>query len=125
MEIPDPSCDYIEFCLIGEKQSALNNMHGHGFACEHGVKGKHMCRLVFKRGLHTMKTCPLIIKLFRSENVEKKQRADVQGRPLDKDTFEMMNTPNDALSGKLKQQHPTGPIVWEQIRHEQDAYCYL
>ena len=122
IEIPDPSCDYIKFCLIGEKKSALNNMHGHGFSCEHGVKGKHMCRLVFKRGVHTMKTCPLIIILFKSENVEKNQRADVQGKPLDKDTLEMLNAPNDALSGELKQQHPIGPIVWEQTRFEKDAY---
>jgi hypothetical protein len=91
IEIPEKSCDYIKFCLIGEKKSALNNMNGHGFSCEHGVKGKHMCCLVFKRGLHAMKTCPLIIILCRLENVEEKQRADVQGRPLDKDTLKMLN----------------------------------
>ncbi len=34
----------------------------------------------------------------------------------------MLNTPNDALAGALKQQHPLGPIVWEQTRNEQDAY---
>jgi hypothetical protein len=54
-----------------------------------------------------------MIILFKSKNVEKKQHADVQGRPLDKDTLAMLNKPNDALSGALKQQHPIGPIVWE------------
>jgi hypothetical protein len=34
----------------------------------------------------------------------------------------MLNAPNDALAGVLKQQHPMGPIVWEQMRNEQDAY---
>ncbi len=91
----------------------MANMHGHGFSCEHGKKGKYMCRLIFKQGLHKMKTCPLMIILFKSENVEKKQRADVQGRPLDKDTLAMLNAPNDALSGALKRQHPIGPFVWE------------
>ncbi len=113
METPDAAHDYIDFCHIGEKRSALTNMHGCGFSCKHGKKGKYMCCLIFKRGLHKQKTCPLMIILFKSENVEKKQRADVQGRPLDKDTLAMLNTPNDALSGALKQQHPIGPIVWE------------
>jgi hypothetical protein len=40
METPDAPCDYIDFCRIGEKRSALTNMHGHGFSCEHGKKGK-------------------------------------------------------------------------------------
>ena len=34
----------------------------------------------------------------------------------------MLNAPNDALAGALKQQHPMGPIVWEQTRNEQEAY---
>jgi hypothetical protein len=34
----------------------------------------------------------------------------------------MLNAPNDALAGALKQQCPVGPIVWEQTRNEQDAY---
>jgi hypothetical protein len=34
----------------------------------------------------------------------------------------MLNVPNDALAGALKQQHPMGPIVWEKTRNEQDAY---
>jgi hypothetical protein len=34
----------------------------------------------------------------------------------------MLNAPNDALADVLKQQHPMRPIVWEQMRHEQDAY---
>ena len=56
------------------------------------------------------------------ENVKKKQRAGVQGRPLDKDTLTMLNTPCDALSGKLQRQHPIGPIVWWKTCHKQDAY---
>ncbi len=43
---------------------------------------------------------------------------------MDKDTVAMLNTPNDALAGALKQQHPMGPIVWEQTRNEQDAYYF-
>jgi hypothetical protein len=122
MEIQDATCDYIGFCPIGEKRSALTNMHGHGFSCEHGKKGKYMCHLIFKRGLHKMITCLLIIILFKSENVEKKQHADVQSRPLDKDTLAILNAPNDDLSGALKRQHPIGPIVWELTRNKQDAY---
>ncbi len=34
----------------------------------------------------------------------------------------MINTLKDALTGTLKEQHPIGPIVWEQTRYEQDAY---
>jgi hypothetical protein len=34
----------------------------------------------------------------------------------------MLNATNDAVAGALKQQHPMGPIVWEQMRNEQDAY---
>ena len=34
----------------------------------------------------------------------------------------MSNAPNDALVSALKQQHPMGPIVWEQTRNEQEAY---
>jgi hypothetical protein len=52
----------------------------------------------------------------------KKQHADVQAIPLDKDTVAMLNAPNDALAGALKQQHPMGPIVWEQMWNEQEAY---
>ena len=49
-------------------------MHGHGFSCEKGNTGKYMCWLVFKRGLHNGKTCPLLVTLYRSENVEKKRK---------------------------------------------------
>jgi hypothetical protein len=80
------------------KKSLLMGMHGHGFYCEKGKKGKFMCCLVFKRGLHKEKTCAILIILFKSENVAKKQRADVQAIPLDKDTVAMLNAPNDALA---------------------------
>jgi hypothetical protein len=81
-----------------------------------------MCHLVIKQGLHKKKTCAILIILCKSENVERKQRADVQAIPLDKDTVAMLNAPNDALAGAFKQQHPMGPVVWEQMQHEQDAY---
>ncbi len=81
-----------------------------------------MCRLVFKRGLHTLNTCPLLIILFRSENIAKKQHADVQAHPMDEYTIAMLNAPNDALIGEFIHQHPIEPIVWEQTRYEQDAY---
>jgi hypothetical protein len=72
METPNATHNYIDFCHIGEKRSALTNMHGHGFSCEHGKKGKYMCRLIFKRGLHKQKTCPLMIipKISRRNNVQ-------------------------------------------------------
>ncbi len=113
MNVPDASSDYIVFLHIGMKKSLLTGMHGYGFCCGKGKKGKYMCRLVFKQGLHKVKTCAILIILFKLEIVTKKQRADVQAIPLDKDTVAMLNAPNDALAGALKQQHPMGPIVWE------------
>ncbi len=62
-----------------------------------------MCHLVFKQGLHKEKTCAILIILFKSKNVAKTHRADVQARPLDKDTVAMLNVPNDALAGALEQ----------------------
>ncbi len=60
--------------------------------------------------------------MFKSENIEKKQCADVRAFPIYNDTVAMINTPKDALTGTLKEQHPIGPIVWEKTRYEQDAY---
>ncbi len=124
MDVPDASSDYIVFLYIGIKKSLLKGMHGHGFCCKKGQKGKFMCCLVFKQGLHKEKTCAILIILFMLENVAKKQRADVQARPLDKDTIAMLNAPNDALAGAHEQQHLMGPIIWEETRHEQDAYYW-
>jgi hypothetical protein len=73
-----------------------------------------MYRLVFKQGLHTWNTCPLLIILFRLENITRKQHVDIQAHLMDKDTIAMLNAPNNALIGKLIHQHPMGPIVWEQ-----------
>jgi hypothetical protein len=81
-----------------------------------------MCPLAFQGGLHKGKTCPILIILFKLENVANKQCADVETRPLDKDTMAMLNAPNDALAGALRQQQPMGPIVCEKTQHEQDAY---
>ncbi len=122
MDVPDASSDYIVFLHIGMKKSLLTGMHGHRLCCKKGKKGKYMCCLVFKQGLHKEKICAILIILFKSENVAKKQRADIQAIPLDKDTVAMLNAPNDALAGALKRQHPMGPIVWEQMRNEQEAY---
>ncbi len=96
------------------KKSLLTGMHGHRFCCKKEKMGKYMCCLVFKQGLHKGKTCAILIILFKPENVAKKQCADIQARPLDKDTMAMLNAPNDALASALKQQHPMGPIVLEQ-----------
>ncbi len=81
-----------------------------------------MCHLVFKQGLHTWNTCPLLIILFRSENIEEKQHADVRAFPIDEDIIAMLNAPNNALIGQFIHQHPMGPIIWEQTRYQQDAY---
>ncbi len=103
------------------KKSILTDMHGHGFCCEKGKKGKYMCRLVFEQGLHTWNTCLLLIILFRLENIAKKKYADVQAYPMDEDTIAMLNQPNYALICKFIHQHPMGPIIWEQTQYEQDA----
>jgi hypothetical protein len=34
----------------------------------------------------------------------------------------MLNASNNALVGEFIHQHPMVSIVWEQTRHEQDAY---
>ncbi len=71
IKVPDASSNYDDFISIRMKKSILTGMHGHGFFCEKGKRGKYMYRLVFKQGLHTLETCPLLIVLFRSENIEK------------------------------------------------------
>ncbi len=81
-----------------------------------------MCRLVFKQGLHTSEMCPLLIVLFRSENIAKKQHADVRAYPMDEDTIAMLNAPNNALIGQFLHQHPMGPIIWEQTRYKHNVY---
>ncbi len=70
-----------------------------------------MCCSVFKQGLHTWNTCPLLIILFSLENIAKKQHADVQAYPMDEDTIAMLNASNNALIGKCIHQHPMGPII--------------
>jgi hypothetical protein len=72
LDAPDASSDYIVFLHIGMKKSLLTGMHGHRFCCKKGNKGKYMCHLVFKQGLHTEKTCAILIILFKLENVAKK-----------------------------------------------------
>jgi hypothetical protein len=122
IKVPNASSNYDDFISFEMKKSILTGMHGHGFCCEKGKKGKYMCCLVFKRGLHRWNTCPLLIILFRLENMAKKQHADVGAYPVNEDTIAMLNAPNNALIGKFIHQHPMGPIVWEQTRCEQDAY---
>ncbi len=122
MIVPDASSNNEDFISIGMKKSTLTGMHGHGFCCDKGKRGKYMCCLVFKQGLHTLDTCPFLIILFRLENIVKKQHADVQAFPMDEDIIAMLNAPNNALIGQFIHQHPMGPIIWEQTRHEQDAY---
>ncbi len=120
--VPDASLYYTDFVDIAMKKSLWLGMHGHGFSCEKGKKGKYMCRLVFKRGLHNGKTCLLLVILFRSEKVEKQIKADVRSYPLDEHVIKLTKTPIDALTGEFKQKHPMGPVVWEQTRKEPDAY---
>jgi hypothetical protein len=60
-----------------------------------------MCHLVFKQGLHTWNTCPLLIILFRLENFAKKQYAGVQAYPMDENTIAMLNALNNALIGEF------------------------
>jgi len=122
IKVRDAHSCYTDFLHSVMKKSVLLGMHGHGFSCEKGNKGKYMCRLVFKRGLHNEKTCPLLVILYRSENVEKKRKADVQSFSMDEHTIKLMKTPTNALFGEFKQQHPMGPVIWEQTRQEADAY---
>ncbi len=79
---------------------------------------------MFKQGLHTWNICPLLIILFRSKNIAKKQHADVQAFPMDEDTIAMLNAPNNALIGQFIHQHLMRPIIWEQTRYQQDAYYF-
>ena len=48
IKVPNASSNYEDFISIGMKKSVLTGMHGHGFCCEKGKKGKYMCRFVFK-----------------------------------------------------------------------------
>jgi hypothetical protein len=57
IEVPNASSNFDDFISIGMKKSLLTGMHGHGFCCEKGEKGKLLCHLVFKGGLHTWNTC--------------------------------------------------------------------
>jgi hypothetical protein len=122
IKVPNASSNYDDFIFIGMKKSILTGMHDHGFCCEKGKKGKYMCRWVFKQGLHVWNTCPLLIILFRLENIAKKQHADVQAYPMDEHTIAMLNAPNNALIGQFIHQHPMGPIIWEQTWYGQDTY---
>ncbi len=112
--MPNASSKDDDYISIGMKKSILMGMHGCGFCCEKGKRGKYMCCLVFQQGLHTWNTCPLLIILFRLENIAKKQHADVRAYPVDEHTIAMLNAPNNALIGEFIHQHPMGPIVWEQ-----------
>jgi hypothetical protein len=71
IKVPNASSNYDDFISTGMKKSILTGMNGHGFCTEMGKKGKFMCPLVFKRGLHTWNTSPLLIILFRLENIAK------------------------------------------------------
>ncbi len=122
IELLNASSNFDTFISIGMKKSLLTGMHGHGFCCEKGKKGKCMCHLVFKQGLHKWNTCPLLAILFRLEYIAKKQQAEVRAYPVDKYTIAMLNAPSNALVGEFIHQHPMGPIVWEQTPHKQDAY---
>ncbi len=112
--MPNASSNYDDLISIGMKKSILTGMHGHGLCCEKEKKGKYMCCLVFKRGLHTWNTCPFLIILFRLENIAKNQHADVRAYPTKEHTIAMLNAPNNALIVEFIHQHPMGPIVWEQ-----------
>jgi hypothetical protein len=70
IKFPNASFKYDDFTSIGMKKSILTGMHGHGFCCEKGKKGKYMCCLVFKQGLRAWNTYPLLIILFRLENLQ-------------------------------------------------------
>jgi hypothetical protein len=87
IKVPNASSNYDDFISIGMKKSILTGMHGHGFCCEKKKIGKYMCWLVFKQGLHAWNTFPLLIILFRSENIAKKLHGDVRAYPMDEDTI--------------------------------------
>ncbi len=40
IKVPDASSNYEDFISIGMKKSTLTGMHGHGFCCEKGKRGK-------------------------------------------------------------------------------------
>ncbi len=43
IKLPDASSNYEDFISIGMKKSILTGMHGHGFCCGKGKRGKYMC----------------------------------------------------------------------------------
>ena len=88
IKVPNASTNYEDFISIGIKKSMLTGRHGKGFCCEKRKRGKYMCRLVFKQGFHTWNTCPLLIILFRLENIANKQHADVRAYPVDEDPLQ-------------------------------------
>jgi hypothetical protein len=47
-EVPNASFNFDDFISIGTKKTLLMGMHGHGFCCEKGKKGKFMRCLVIK-----------------------------------------------------------------------------
>ncbi len=55
-KVPNAFSNYEDFISIGMKKSVLTGMQRQGFCCEKGKRGKYMCHLVFKRGLHTQNT---------------------------------------------------------------------
>ncbi len=71
IKVPNASSNFDDFISIGMKKNILTGMDGHGFCREKGTKGKYMCHLVFKQGLHTWNTHPLLIILFRLEKIAK------------------------------------------------------
>ena len=71
------------------------------------------------------KKCLLLIILFRSENVEKKIKADVRSFSLDERTIKLTKTPIDALTGEFKQKHPMGPVVCGTGTNKKISRCIL
>ncbi len=80
-------CLFWLYCFFAhwDEEILINGYARSRILLQEGKKGKYMCCLVFKQGLHKEKTCAILIILFRLENVAKKQRAEVRAIPLDKD----------------------------------------
>jgi len=74
IKVPDAHSCNTDFLHSAMKKSLLLGMHGHGFSCEKGNKGKYMHGLVFKRGLHNGKTCPLLVFYTDPKMLKRKEK---------------------------------------------------
>jgi hypothetical protein len=113
IKVPNATSNYDDFISIGMKKSIPTGMHGHGFCCEKGEKGKYMWRLVFKQGLHTWSTFPFWLYLSDRKTLQKNYMQMYQ-------LTLWMKIP---LPCWMPQIMPRCILLWKQ--HHNYQYCWL